>query len=440
MAATEVSLTGRRMGWIRADGQQRRVRLGQVRMDGTLLYFDTLTVVQPPPTPTPSLQVSSGTLGPQRNTQQEVTFTVGPDGVAVTRKFETREAGAQTWSDHVQTNPRTDPTHTLTATGLAAGTTYDWRATFTASGYDAVVVEGTFTTLAPVTVPSNALSWSPPTLVEARPVWNVSATNRTLVTTSDRDIRMVWPSTPLDIKGGLELTGGRNVVSIGGEYKVDTPLVPAGVQRHQRCADPAGAALTNRFLKISGVANTAPRTIHIEGLKVHGAELFEGINFKANRDTRVTMRRQNVWVGRLRAFVPNPVNGGQHDGGDWDQPIEDPYIYQIDREWLSEQDYQALFLQPTAFGDAGRTLGTWDFRRLQIIGSDGTRAQLLAMNGSEPPPERRLLTDVWVQPSAGQTNAQAIKGVWNGVNYGTSPVQFVDPAAVGIAYVSPGYA
>ena len=71
------------------------------------------------------------------------------------------------------------------------------------------------------------------------------------------------------------------------------------------------------------------------------------------------MRRQNVWVGRLRVFVPNPVNGGEPDGGDWDQPIEDPYIYQIDREWLSEQDYQALFLQPTAFGDARRTLGTW---------------------------------------------------------------------------------
>ena len=80
---------------------------------------------------------------------------------------------------------------------------------------------------------------------------------------------MVWPSTPLDIKGGLELTGGRNVVSIGGEYKVDTPWylpeynVINGVPTRQE------AALTNRFLKISGVANTAPRTIHIEGLKVH---------------------------------------------------------------------------------------------------------------------------------------------------------------------------
>ena len=86
-------------------------------MDGTLLYFDTLTVVRAPTDAHPSLQVPSGTLGPQRNTQQVVTFTVGPDGVAVTRKFGTREAGAQTWSDHVQANPRTDPTHTLTATG-----------------------------------------------------------------------------------------------------------------------------------------------------------------------------------------------------------------------------------------------------------------------------------------------------------------------------------
>lgn len=42
VATTQVSVAGKRTGWVRADGATRSVRWGQVLTDGTASYFDGL--------------------------------------------------------------------------------------------------------------------------------------------------------------------------------------------------------------------------------------------------------------------------------------------------------------------------------------------------------------------------------------------------------------
>lgn len=275
------------------------------------------------------------------------------------------------------------------------------------------------------------LSWAPPSLVDPV-IWTPTESKpKSPNFGPDQDVVVQMPSRPLDVAGGIEILSGRNVRVIGGHLGMNTNYY----------GSTGDAGRTNLALKIVGnpdyseAAKNRPRTIHIEGLKFDGTELFEGINVDSKGENALTLCLQAVYFGRIRWKSP-PGGGSGHHGGDALQIVNGPIRLLVDSMTMSALTYQGFWLQPTAYGTTTPEL--YDFRNVQFIGVD-TRAQLLAQNGSLPPVENRKLTNVWVQPASGQSWSQSVKGEWPGLQQGTAPEPMVRSSEAGIGYVSPGY-
>lgn len=196
-------------------------------------------------------------------------------------------------------------------------------------------------TSVPPAPPSNVsgrLQWAPPALSHPRTI-RLSAKDRALDLDPKVDYRLVMPHHPITVAGGLSITGGHNVVLIGG-----TLNVPSTRQ--------APDAQLRRGIYLKGQTGV----IHIEGLKL-GGDLSEG--FDLDERLGATVQIENVQVGMVH---------GSRDTNHADvvQTWAGPATLRIDG-LRARSDYQGLFLLPNQRWSDGPTPRSFDIRRSVIV-------------------------------------------------------------------------
>ena len=282
------------------------------------------------------------------------------------------------------------------------------------SGSVAVAVPTTPAVASTPTVPA-PLSWAPPVLTDPQTI-DVSATNRDLRLQPGQDYVVRLPSTPLVGANGLIVGGGRNVVIVGGEISV-----PAGVP-----AD--GTANRGLYLK------DQTGTVHVEGVRITGAGLGEGIDLDQRLGAVVQL--QNIRVDTVRGSA-----SGHH--ADVVQAWSGPRQLRVDG-LTGHTTYQGLFLLPQQYGSQAQP-EVVDLRRVDLHGTSTSGHQLWRDALAWP----LSLSDVWVAPRTPgvpdtflwPTGTGAGTEAWPSVRVGTPPAgEFVPAGFAGTAYVSPGYA
>jgi hypothetical protein len=280
------------------------------------------------------------------------------------------------------------------------------------------------------------LTWAPPAL--ANPITiEVTSANRRLFLDDGRDYRLRIVER---LKRELWIEGGRNVVVVGGHITVDELGTSSAYQDNTgvkiRFGDPAG-------------------TVHLEGLLVDGPHLSDGIAIATARDVQI----QNVRVERAY----DNVKAAHADCVQIQQGVAD---LRIDRFTCSTQR-QGIFL-----GDNGGAIRSADLRRVNVLGAPGTHLlwqttasfDLAVSNvwlGTAPDFRAWAPFGFWVYPQRdGKTYVGTVdrrrravvsrdgKRLWfvgsriSGVVRKAAPGagDFVTADAVGMAYVSPGYA
>lgn len=254
------------------------------------------------------------------------------------------------------------------------------------------------------------LTWPPPELDDPETI-ELSADNRSVELEPDRDYLLELPDSPLAVRGGVTVEGGRNVVLIGGEIRIDEP----------------GDSGDVRGLYLVGQTGT----IHVEGVRITGDALGEGINLDQREGAVVQL--QNIRIDTV---------AGERDGHHADllQSWAGPRVLRVDG-FSGTTTYQGFFLLPRQFGDQEPELV--DLRRVDIVGEEGS-GYLLWRDDRRWPIE---LSDVWVTPADGEDEADRVlwaegpaAGDWEDVRLGVPPGgPFVPEGAAGVGYVSPGY-
>lgn len=283
------------------------------------------------------------------------------------------------------------------------------------------------TSRAATVTPPKTLSWAPPALVNPI-VWTPTASNRLLKAGVDQDVRIVMPSTPIDWNGGIEISGGRNVVLIGGAFNFskDYAFQPP-INRDE--------GISNRMIFITGnSAQTKPRTVHIEGVRGYGENIYEGINIDSKSEPGLTVQLQNIRIDHIKWVKFGGT--GSHYGGDALQPWNGPTNLRVDRFTVARADYQAFFLQSGSNGTSPK--GPRDFRYVNFrgVGTNNDGHTYLLTGDST---YTKSVKEFWIQPSSAQGSKPYIADYWKPLVTIGDPGDFVPATAAGIGYVSPGY-
>ncbi len=261
------------------------------------------------------------------------------------------------------------------------------------------------------------LSWAPPALTNPITI-EISKANRSPRLDDTKDYIIKMPSTPLVAAGGLVLSGGRNVVLIGGA--IEAP--PMGE---------APESLQRRAVYLKGQTGT----IHIEGLHIGGADLAEAFNLDQRAGAVVQL--QNIRIEKAQG-----TRAGHH--ADLVQTWAGPAELRIDG-MTGTTDYQGFFLLPNQHFN-GPAPKLFDFRRINLIGTDKSAYLLWTQTKPEfpvkvqdvylsPNPSKTAHRDqfLWPKPSTGDLS-------WESVQVGPPPHgDFVPTGFAGVNYVSPGY-
>jgi len=266
--------------------------------------------------------------------------------------------------------------------------------------------------------PRPNLTWAPP-LLTAPITIEVSEKKAQLKLDHTKDYIIKMPARPL--QGGLNIWGGRNVVLIGGEIHIPS-----------KEEDPDFKGST-RALYIQQQKGT----MHVEGLLVSGKGLTEGVNF--NQRLGGIVQFQN-----MRLETVHGSRAAHH--ADLIQTWAGPAELRIDR-FTGHTSYQGFFLLPNQHFPEGPKPRLFDFRHLNLIGSEKS-AYLLWL--PTPPGFPVNLQEVWVSPSPKKDSSNRDQFLWPkpstgdtswaAVKVGTPPEgDFVPAGVAGVNYVSPGY-
>jgi hypothetical protein len=192
-------------------------------------------------------------------------------------------------------------------------------------------------------VSSGKLTWAPPALTSPQTV-KVVPGRFSLKLDPLKDYRVVLPSTPVTLGGAVTITGGRNVVIMGGIISVPSrSTLPADNSR--------------RGLYLKGQTGT----IHIEGVHLTG-DLSDGVNLDERLGAVVQL--ENIKIDMVH---------GSHDGHHADvvQTWAGPRILRIDG-LLAGTQYQGMFLLPNQQWKSGPAPQEFTIRRSVIAMEPGS--------------------------------------------------------------------
>lgn len=251
-----------------------------------------------------------------------------------------------------------------------------------------------------------APAWAPPVLDDPQTITLESSKPFDVKLDDDRDYIIDLPAWPL--KSGLKITGGRNVVVIGGEIRI-------GWQGD----DPSTSS--RRGLKLEHQRGT----VHVEGLLLTGKDLSEGIQIEA---PEATVQLVNIRIDELRARDKRNFSDNHPDLVQLVGPVR---VLRIDG-FTGVTDYQGLFLQPPR----GTVEGV-ELRRVNIRGTETARYLLWRDEDAAWP---LTLDDVWAEPASGRRWQKTVwpeppDPSWAGARRGTPPDgDFVPSDLAGIGY------
>jgi hypothetical protein len=258
---------------------------------------------------------------------------------------------------------------------------------------------------------ASRLSWAPPALERPATI-HADETDGAITLDPDRDYLIVMPDRPISFVGGLRIVGGRNVVLVGGE--VVAPSENAAPDPRSR----RGLLLKNQT-----------GTVHVEGLRISGDDLSEGINL--DQSLGATVQLENISV--------TTVHGTRESNhADVLQTWAGPSKLRIDGLQGSTV-YQGLFLLPKQFVDAEPV--SFDLRRIVLTsaGKDGTAGYLLWTHDDAPWLTTEDIRLVDTRSDLGRLVRPASQWV-SGISLETSSAGAKLPAGTpGIGYVTPGY-
>ena len=197
------------------------------------------------------------------------------------------------------------------------------------------------------------LSWAPPALVNPTVV-RVDENHHTLNLDPDRDYVVSLPARPVVLDGGLVVLGGRNVVLIGGEIEV--PAASTAPKTAQR----RGLYLRDQR-----------GTVHIEGLRIDGPDLAEGIDLDQRQGAVVQL--ENIQLGTVQGSY-------ETNHADLLQTWAGPRVLRVDG-LQGTTGYQGLFLLPDEYGT--QLPDNFDLRRI-VISATSTAGYLLWTDDSAP--------------------------------------------------------
>lgn len=258
------------------------------------------------------------------------------------------------------------------------------------------------------------LTWAPPAL-DAPTTVVVSPTNRILRLDPTLDYVVQMPTTPLTGAGGLSISGGHDVVLVGGEIRIDR--------------DPDETAIPSIQARRGLILANQTGTVHVEGLKLGGDDLNEAIDL--SEPLGATVQLENVRVDGMYSRDPVAFSDGHPD---LIQSWAGPGKLRVDR-FTGITNYQGFYLAPQEIGTP-QPLTEIDLRNVNLVGTDTSTYMLWQASPLSP-----AITDVWVKPRAGRLPAQSLwptPDAWPGVQIG-QPASFVPAWSVGPAYKSPGY-
>ena len=291
---------------------------------------------------------------------------------------------------------------------LAAGVVVAGPVTPATPTASAATAPAAVTTLKPVVLTSRKLARRPPTLskpIIVRPKDNIGE----IKLSTSRDYKIVLPKTRAWKNArGLWITGGHNVVVVGGTVDVGSGWKDGNGKVVKRAA---------YFRNATGI-------VHVEGVRFLSSStqrLTEGIDVSL---PKAHLRLENIWISSL-------LTGSQSTNhADVVQAWAGPRTLVIDGLTAATQ-YQGLFLTPTQH--ASVPLGTYDLRRVWIDGRSG--AYLLWRSGSNWPIRTSY---VYVTGSTRQSS-----GLWPNRTawpyvHTTKPSRRFGGSA-GFTYSTPGY-
>jgi hypothetical protein len=252
------------------------------------------------------------------------------------------------------------------------------------------------------------LHWAPPALVNPITI-QVGSRGGTLSLDKTRDY--IIRISRVRHRGGLVLSGGHNVVVMGGEITIPW------VGKH-----PKKGGGDRRGLGIFGAAGT----VHVEGLLIDGRDLSEGIQIGA---PHAVVQLENIRIVGIHARDEVHFRDNHPD---LVQPWGGVRSLRIDR-LTGSTDYQGLFL----VGSLG-PIGHVELRHVDILGKRTSR-YLLWIDGP-----RVTISDLWLRPAPGRRVPNVIWPAGSAAIHQTHSGQppggpFVPLSTVGRRYVSPGY-
>jgi len=193
------------------------------------------------------------------------------------------------------------------------------------------------------TTGSPKLTWAPPTLTNPITL-AVTPGHASLTLEPGLDYTVTLPRTPVDLPGGVSISGGHNVVIIGGVIQVPAKgEAPAPKQR--------------RGLYLKGQTGT----VHVEGVRMTG-DLSEGFNLDQREGAVIQI--ENVQVDLVH---------GSHDGHHADviQTWAGPRVLRVDGLRAATR-YQGFFLLPNQWWKQAGPPEAFVFRRTVLTMMPGS--------------------------------------------------------------------
>jgi hypothetical protein len=275
---------------------------------------------------------------------------------------------------------------------------------------------GTASPVVPV-VPVSAggrLSWAPPALSSPTVISLTDGTG-TLKLAAGQDYLVRLPTDrPVVMPQGLTISGGHNVVVIGGTIDVAGGYTASN------------GGTTRRGMYLVGQSGT----VFVEGVRFESSKsgtLTEGIDLDQRLGAEVIL--QNIHLDRLvGTYSTNHADGVQT----WAGPRE----LLIDGLWI-DTEYQGMFLLPNQHF-TGPMPQLFDFRNVSISG--GSSAGYMIWKDNQVFPWH--LFNVFVSPGSHAIDDRS-HYLWDPTNSLSAVIGTASPPAVagsaGIGYVSPGY-
>lgn len=266
--------------------------------------------------------------------------------------------------------------------------------------------------VAPVSA-GGRLSWAPPALSSPTVISLTDGTG-TLKLAAGQDYLVRLPTDrPVVMPQGLTISGGHNVVVIGGTIDV------AGGYK-------ASGGTTRRGMYLVGQSGT----VFVEGVRFESSTsgtLTEGIDLDQRLGAVVIL--QNIHLDRLvGTYSTNHADGVQT----WAGPRE----LLIDGLWI-DTEYQGMFLLPNQHF-TGPMPELFDFRNVSITG--GSSAGYMIWKDNQVFPWH--LFNVFVSPGSHAIDDRS-HYLWDPTNSLSAVIGTASPPAVagtaGVGYVSPGY-